>query len=221
MVKFFIILFMTNCGFSLLSQTKNPEERDNFSAHQLDSLASIFGFGKTVPDPYALAFYTALSYFPELDSSEITFKEARIKTTLNARPTFASLLFRKRTNRKYVIRINTRNQDSLIFLKDVPFVACIGLFGHELTHFLDYRQRSFGGVLKRLFSYSSLKGKEKFEKEIDSMTVSIGLGAQLHAWSNYVLNESKGSAKYKAYKKLVYLEPEEILKLIEDQDYRN
>lgn len=207
---------MTIYYFSLFSQTERLEEKDSFSASQLDSLIGKFGFGKTVPDDYALAFYTALSHFPELDSSQITFKEARIKTTLNARPTFASLLFRKRTNRKYVIRINTRNQDSLVFLEDVPFEACIGLFGHELTHFWDYRQRSFGGVLKRLFSYSSLKGKEKFEKEIDSITVSIGLGKQLYSWSHYVLNESKGSAKYKTYKKLVYLEPKEILKLIED-----
>jgi hypothetical protein len=212
---------MTIYCFSLFSQTEKLEENENVSKHQLDSLKGQFGFGKTVPDDYALAFYTALSHFPELDSSQITFKEARIKTTLNARPTFASLLFRKRSKRKYVIRVNTRNRDSLILLEEVPFEACIGLFGHELTHFWDYRQRSFGGVLKRLFSYSSLKGKEKFEKEIDSMTVSNGLGKQLHAWSNYVLNESKGSAKYKAYKKLVYLEPEEILKLIEDLEKSN
>lgn len=216
MVRFILFLFMTICSFSVFSQTENTEENDLFFTQQLDSIKAMFSFEKTVPEEYALAFYTALSYFNELDSSKITFKEARIKTTLNARPTFASLLFRKRTKRKYVIRVNMQNQDSLILLQDVPFEACIGLFGHELTHFRDYQQRSFGGVLKRLFSYSSLKGKEKFEKEIDSMTISFGLGQQLYAWSSYVLNESNGSAKYKAYKKQVYLEPEEILKLIED-----
>ena len=212
---------MTIYCFSVFSQTENLEENDPFNADQLDSLKSKLSFGKTVPDQYALAFYCALWHFPELDSSKITFKEARIKTTLNARPTFMSLLFRKRAKRKYVIRINTRKKDSLILLKDVPFEACIGLFGHELTHFRDYQQRSFGGVLKRLFSYSNLKGKEKFEKEIDSMTVYNGLGHQLYTWSNYVLNESNGSAEYKAYKKFVYLEPEEILKLIEGLESHN
>ncbi|NRA12280.1 MAG: hypothetical protein HRT57_10030, partial [Crocinitomicaceae bacterium] len=115
-------------------------------------------------------------------------------------------------------RINTLNQDSLILLDDIPFDARIGLFGHELSHFSDYRQRSFGGVLKRMFSYSTLKGKERFEKEIDSMTVSVGLGSQLHAWSYYVLYYSNGSEKYKAYKKLVYLEPEEIIKLMKGKE---
>ena len=61
----------------------------------------------------------------------------------------------------------------------------------------------------------------KYEKEIDSMTVSIGLGQQLYTWSYYVLYKSKGSKKYKAYKKLVYLEPEEILKLIEEHETSN
>ncbi len=126
-----------------------------------------------------------------------------------------SLLFRKRDKRAYVIRVNAQDKDSLILLTEVPFNSQIGLFGHELAHFSDYHTRSFGQVLGRLFAYSSLKGKTKYEKEIDSMTVQVGLGWQLYAWSYYVLFESNGSVAYKAYKRTVYLKPEEIAAMLE------
>ncbi len=109
-------------------------------------------------------------------------------------------------------------KDSTILLEDVPFNAQIGLFGHELAHFMDYRNRSFGKVLGRLFSYTSNKRKAHFEKEIDSMTIACGLGWQLHAWSHYVLYESSASVQYKAFKKQVYLTPEEIVVLIEEKE---
>jgi len=212
----FILFFVLFCHSASFSQIANVEVLDSLVlAPQLDSLKAKFSFGKDVPDRYALAFYTALSHCPELDSSEITFKDARIKTTLNARPTVGSLLFRKRENRKYVIRVNSSAQDSLILLSDVPFNAQIGLFGHELTHFTDYRGKGFGGVFRRMLSYSNKNGKARFEKEIDSLTVTIGLGWQLYAWSYYVLHESNGSEKYKDYKKAVYMRPEDILKQIE------
>ena len=38
-----------------------------------------------------------------------------------------------------IIRINSMDKDSLINLKDVPFNASIGLFGHEFNHIIDYR----------------------------------------------------------------------------------
>lgn len=210
-MKRFVLFPILLCSFIAVSQNEEPRIIDSLiQSEHLDSLRAEFGFRKTVPERYELAFLTALSYYPELDSSEIRFKEAKIKTTLNARPTVGSLLFRKREKRKYVIRINSKQKDSLILLADVPFNSQIGLFGHELGHFADYHKRSFGGVLQRLFAYSTLKGKAKFEKEIDALTIERGLGWQLYAWSYYVLFESVGSAEYKEYKRTVYMTPAEI-----------
>lgn len=200
-------------SFSQLSSPSfvcNELEKNTFSIESTETQ-----FQKTVPKPFQSTFYTALSFFPELDSVSIRFKEARIKTTLNARPTSASLLFRKRKNRKYIIRVNSKQKDSLILLEDVPECAQIGLFGHELSHFVDYQNRSFGGVLKRMFSYTSKKGKERYEKEIDAMTIDRGLGDPLYCWSDYVLNHSNGNVAYLEYKRIVYLEPEEILEIIQ------
>jgi hypothetical protein len=203
---------------SLFVQGQGLEQRALDSTQlilNLDSLKEVMGDYKDVPKEYELSFFTALSNFPELTNSKITFKKAKIKTTLNARPTVASLFFKSRLNRSYVIRVNSKLGDSLVLLYDVPFNARVGLFGHELSHFADYRTRSIGGVLKRLFSYSSIRKKEKFEKEIDSLTIQRGFGWQLYDWSSYVLHASPATIDYKGYKRKVYLEPEEIREILE------
>jgi hypothetical protein len=150
-----------------------------------------------------------------LSGRKIIFKERKIKTTLNARPTIGSLLFSKKSNRTYVIRINSNKSDSIISLINVPFNAKIGLFAHEFSHFSDYQSRSLFGVIARGISYSSKKTKVKFEKEIDLSTINRGLGWQLYDWSNYIQTQSNATHKYKQIKLFTYMSPFEILKIIE------
>lgn len=151
-----------------------------------------------------------LDYFPELDSINIRFKKSRIKTSLNARPTALSLIFRKRENRKYVVRINNRDSSEAILLSEAPSDARFGVLAHELCHIVDYNSRSFFGVIKRLLDYRSKKTKEQFEKKIDSMVIARGLGDKLYAWSYFVIHESNADQEYIEFKKQIYLEPEEI-----------
>jgi hypothetical protein len=157
----------------------------------------------------------ALSFFPELNGRKITFKQRKIKTTLNARPTITSLLFSKKSKRAYVIRINKNKSDSIISLSTIPFNAKIGLFAHEFSHFLDYQSLSLFGILGRGISYSSKKSKSKFEKEIDLQTINRGLGWQLYDWSNYVQTESNATFNYKQFKLTTYMSPMEIEKHID------
>ena len=166
------------------------------------------------PKTDEMSVLIALSFFPELSGRKIIFKGKEIKTTLNARPTISSLLFSKKSNRTYVIRINTNKSDSIISLSEIPFNAKIGLFAHEFSHFSDYQSRSLFGIIARGISYSSKKTKAKFEKEIDLNTINRGLGWQLFDWSNYVQNESNATFKYKEFKMNIYLSPEDILKTI-------
>lgn len=182
---------------------------------KLDSFKQNFSQNKTVLNEYELAIYIALSFYPELSNSRINFKKAKIKTTLNARPTLGSLLFRSKKDRNYVIRINQEIQDSVINFNAIPFNAKVGLLGHEFGHILDYKDKTIFQVTKRLLAYSSKKTKAKFEKEIDMITIKKGLGWQLYAWANYVLNQSNASMKYKAFKKEIYLTPLQILNIIE------
>jgi hypothetical protein len=131
------------------------------------------------------------------------------------------LIFRKKSKRKYVVRINNSAKDSIVILDSVPFNASIGLFGHEFNHFVDYSTRNIFGVIGRLIAYSSKKSKEKFEKEIDVMTINRGLGWQLYDWASFVLNESNATEEYKDFKRLIYLEPDEIKALILQDNSNN
>lgn len=201
------LIVLVYSGFNLTAQHFQEDNR-------LDSIHTLFSYRKNIPEVYATQFYTAISYYPELDSLRIKVKDAHISSSLNARPTPMSLIFRKKTNRKYIIRVNIKEGDSTVLLKDSPLDAQIGVFGHELAHIVDYNHRSFGGVMKRLFSYSTIEGKEAYEKEIDAKTISVGLGEELYAWAYFVLYVSTGKSQYKDYKRRVYLEPHEIKELL-------
>ena len=120
----------------------------------IDSFSLGFPFVESFETPlsvgtYDLEIFTALSYYPELANTRITIKNAKIKTTLNARPTILSTFIRKRTKRKYVIRINNKKLDSIIQFEDISFNAKIGVLGHEFAHIYDYNKRSFFGIIKR------------------------------------------------------------------------
>lgn len=180
----------------------------------LELLQSIFGNNKTIPLELEVPILYSLSYFPELKDAHIKFKQQRIKTTMNARPTFGSTLFRKPNKYRFIVRINSYERDSVIQIKAIPFEALIGVFGHEFCHFLDYRTHKKSHLVERAFDYSSKKRKETFEKEIDRMAISRGLGCHLYKWSTYVLFESNAKASYKAFKRSTYLKPHEILELM-------
>jgi hypothetical protein len=206
----FLLLFFQLIAFSQDNFT--IEKADSVTvASELDSLRANFSQNKTIEPEHELATLKALSYYPELSATKIHFKSAKTGTTMNARPTFGSLLFRSKHKRKYVIRMNNQEKDSIIVLKNVPFDAKVGVIGHELAHIVDYSNRSFWGVMARGLSYASKAKKAAFEKEIDLLTIQHGLGRELYSWSNYVLNESTASTKYKSFKAATYLTPKEIL----------
>lgn len=186
-------------------------------AHTDDYLSLIKESKMSVPLQYKDAAFVALTYFPQLKNTTIVFKEAKIKTTMSARPVFASL-FKKKNSRKYIIRINNcYHTKGKITLDEVPFNAQIGVIGHELAHIDDYAKRNFIGIIQRGLSYFSKKSKARFEKEIDLCTLRSGLGQHLYSWAKFVLHESDASKKYVLFKKRTYLTPEEITSYLEIQ----
>lgn len=213
MRTFLITLIAFNCSFSY-SQMEIIDSTSILS--NLDSLKTKFLNHKTIIREYELAILHSLSYYPELIDTKISFKKAKIKTTLNARPSVGSLLFCSKKDRNYVIRINQQLKDSVINFSTIPFNAKVGLLGHELGHILDYKDKTIFQVTKRLLAYSSKKTKAKFEKEIDYLTIKKKLGWQLYAWANFVLNESNAAKKYKEFKKEIYLTPSQISDIIKN-----
>lgn len=243
LIALFLVQFVFYCFFSFsFSQNSVPKksfilENPPYSAHSktqlstsfinlycidnsqkpriIDSLEMIYGKNKEIPKKYKLAILIALSYYPELAETSIEFKECAIKTTLNARPTISSLCFKNKSKRNYVVRINNSQKKGMITIDEIPFNASIGIFAHEFSHFIDYQNRNFGGVLERLWSYTSKKRKAIYEKEIDSMTVARGLKWQMYDWSYYAIFLSDASESYKLFKKSTYLTPKEILEQIQ------
>jgi len=216
-IKSVIIFFTFFYTSYLISQDINPAKKIDslyYSSH-LDSLKINYAINKKIPKAYSLPILISLSYFPELLKTRIVFRNTNIKTTLNVRPSVFSVLFNSRLNRKYIIRINSMDKDSVINLKDVPFNASIGLFGHEFNHIIDYRNSNVLQIIKRLVEYSNSKKKAEYEKQIDYMTINRGLGWQLYDWSYFVLNKSKADQKYIKYKRTYYLSPNEIIDIIQ------
>lgn len=218
-----IVLITKRLGISLLilfycqmmlGQEQSCTIDSTENASRLQELDLRHGYKKSIVPEYKLAFLIALSYYPELDSTRIRFKETRINTTLNVRPTIVSLLFHKKENRTYIVRINNHVKDSLILLNQVPFNAKIGLFGHELTHIIDYRSKNIFGMIKRMFEYGNAKQKEAYEKEIDMSTIQRGLGWQLNDWTCFIHFHSNAAETYKCFKCDIYLEPHEIMEIL-------
>ncbi|TLX76945.1 hypothetical protein E9993_04475 [Labilibacter sediminis] len=208
-MTFRLLLIMVGLNMGVLEAQLSFQEQDllALTVLELNDFENQMGINKEVPLEFSKPVYHALSYYPELKQTHIKFKYKKIGTTLNARPTIGSLFFRKKENRRYVIRINKTKADSVINFSDVPYNAQVGVLGHEFAHFIDYSQKGIWGVFKRLLSYTNKKGKEKFEKEIDQLTIDRGLGWQLHQWADLVLNDEKVNAKYKKLKQEIYLTP--------------
>jgi hypothetical protein len=206
--KIVIILF----AFFFISLVKAQERTVDslLLSVKKDSLQNIYGKGKQMPQSLILPVYVALSYFPELKETNIHFKKAKIATTLNVRPTISSVLFRKKTKRNYIVRINNSSKDSIIRFDNVPFNASIGLLAHEFCHIVDYNRSSLSGIINRMLSYASEKSKARYEKEIDLMVISRGLRWQLYDWASFIMYTSNATQKYKRFKQRVYLKPEEI-----------
>lgn len=161
------------------------------------------------PAEYEQQILYALSYYPDLHQVKIVFKEKNISTTLNCKPKLSSLLFGK-NKRVYIIGINKKEGFRGIHFHEIPKDGQIGILGHELAHIKDYHSRGLLGIIKRGVDYLHHRSKARFEKTIDRMTIQAGLGHYLHKWAHYALHESNATEKYKAFKRKIYLEPEEI-----------
>ncbi len=181
-----------------------------------DSLLRLYSRNKEIPKEYQLQFLAALSFYPELKHTHITFKRTKIKTTLNVRPTFFSLLFHKKENRRYVIRINDDPKRSEVLIHQVPFNAQVGLLGHELAHIIDYQDLGLIGMIKRGLGYMNKDYRKEYENAIDVATIKIGLGWQLLDWSNFIQNHPDIDEDYKKYKKENYLGGNSITEMIKE-----
>lgn len=159
--------------------------------------------------------FTVLNYFPELQETNIKFKYKNIRTTMVSRPTLLSLFRKERTFVVYIDNFVRKNNG--ISFQAIPLDAKIGLIGHELCHIIDYESKSSLQILAMGIKYACSRNHYEVESHVDKLTIEKGLGPELYAWTDYIINASEATEKYKSYKMTNYLAPAEILMEIENQ----
>jgi hypothetical protein len=173
---------------------------------------SVFYNCKNIPSEFELAFYTALSHYPELQAIRIEMKLNSFKFTMAARP--AKKLFSKRKNRIYRIYANIGNDFTGILPATLSYNRKVGVIGHELAHVLDYSNKSLCGIVGTGIGYMFRSYRKKLEAKTDLEAIKHGLGWQLYDFEDFVLNRSDASEKYKKKKAKVYLNEKQIKELI-------
>ncbi|MDX1270837.1 hypothetical protein [Bizionia paragorgiae] len=172
-----------------------------------------------IPEVIAQEVSTALTYFPQLKNTPIEFKFKKNikKSTMQAQPTFGSLLKSKK-NRSYVILISetVKISDTTFLTKDIPSPVLTGWIGHELGHIMDYRSRSNLNLIWFGFKYLFFDTHIiDAERAADTFAVQAGMSDYILKTKDFILNHSDIDADYKKRIVKYYLSPEEIMHLLE------
>ncbi|ELR70743.1 hypothetical protein C900_03351 [Fulvivirga imtechensis AK7] len=192
-----------------ISQAKYIEQED------LEQFAN----KKVIPEILRKEILTALSYYPMLKDTTITFafKESFRKHFMQAQPVI-STMFRRREEREYIILMNKyfEIEDERIFIDSMPVDVLVGWIGHELGHIVDYTHRGFFSLIKfgigYLISKSFIIGAERVA---DTYAIHQGLAGHLIQTKNYILNHTHLPDRFKSKIRRLYMPPEEVMMLVE------
>lgn len=221
--------FITDPGFVffsfLISIVGHPQERsaefllrDSF-VHKLKYLKNEFGTNKTIPKEIELECLTALSYYPELRYSEIVFQFGPTMSTMVSRPKLKSL-FKSGNKREYrVIMCKPGTSKSGFEWTELSFNSLIGWIAHELGHIVHYTHKTSGGVLFMGLKYAFPDYRRRLEKFTDNLAIQHDLGYALFEGTDYCINYSNATPRFKKYMKKYYLSPIEIKEAINDRSF--
>lgn len=203
-----VILFFLLINPQLYSQ---GIQKTLLSLVNKDSLKNIYGNNKAFIPGYELQSLVALSFYPELINTRITFKLADKESVAKTTITFLSVF--NSGDKHFIIYINNNKNSTGLLLQEAPFKAQVGAIGHELAHVADFNKRSFPGMLGWAIKYLFKRGRINIERKTDISTIQHGLGMELYYFVDFILNHSTANSQYKKFKRLNYLTPAEILEL--------
>lgn len=176
----------------------------------------MYGHNKKFIPAYELQSLVALSFYPELIDTKITFrladKESIAKTTM----TFFSVV--NSSNKHFIIYINNNKNETGLLLSDAPFIGQTGAIGHELAHVTNFKNKGFLQMAAWAIKYIFKKGKTAIERKTDLSVIQHGLGIELYTFVDFILNHSTANSQYKKFKRLNYLTPAEILQLTKEPE---
>lgn len=209
-----IVIILTLIQLSFLAESAFPYDPNN-----LDSLKEVFK-NKIVPKEIEAEAYHALSFYPELVNThiEFEFKDQLKSSFMNAQPK-SSFIFRSKKKRKYSIKIsrNFHIEDKKFTFDSIPSDVLTGWLGHELGHVMDYLGR--GSVNMIIFGARYLSSKlavKTTERTADLNAITHGMGDFIYKTRNFILDHAHLSENYKDKIRNLYLSPEDIMQLIEE-----
>jgi hypothetical protein len=147
-------------------------------------------------------------FFPELKGCKIEVRRKKITTMMAARPKRNFLLHPQR-NRKYVLLITDKynmNADSIY--NTLSNCATIGVFGHELSHIVDYSKKSNAELL--FFGIKYYLDRKKIESYTDLLAIEHGFGPGLVEYTHFIHHSPLVNKKYLSRKNKYYLSATEL-----------
>lgn len=158
-----------------------------------------------------LAFYVALSHYPELHHKKISLKLKPINSTMQAQPS-PSFIFKRKNKRGYSIFVNNNPELTGLNYEELSFNGLVGWIGHEFAHLIDYSSMNNRELLGFIASYVfNNRTMRRTERNADKETIKRGLGIQLLDGVAFFENNKKVSKRYRKKKKKNYLSEEEII----------
>jgi hypothetical protein len=158
-----------------------------------------------------LAYYVALSHYPELKDACVKLKPKSLSSTMQAQPRW-DFLFRSKRNRNYKIFVNTDENNTGITYRDLSFNSLVGWIGHEMAHLTEYAQKDNVELLSFIASYVMDNNElKRTEHKADKLTIQHGLGAQLLEGVNFFHRNRKVKHAYREKNRKYYLSAEEIV----------
>lgn len=172
---------------SIVAGKPIPVITDSMLDASYSVLAKQFGENKDMPAGYEKQILFALSYFPELAHTSITFKiEKSTSGIISTRPFIGSLL-RSSSKRSYLVVINDSTEGrSMPTWLNCGINGQIGILGHELSHIIYFSKQTGLGLLGLGVAHISTSYMDRFENKTDSVDIERGLGYQLIAWNQYL-----------------------------------
>ena len=220
---FFLSLFIFTNAFIIFSQNFNSEilldcDTTSYKYNEFVDFLSKYevqmGAKKylhTDDERLKLAFYVALSHYPELHHKKISLKLKSIGSTMQAQPS-PNFIFKRKNKRGYSIFVNNNPEITGLNYEELSFNGLVGWIGHEFAHLIDYSSMNNRELLGFIASYVfNNRTMRRTERNADRETIKRGLGIQLLDGVAFFENNKKVSKRYRKKKKKNYLSEEEII----------
>ena len=228
-----ILALISLLGITVLVQRVDPEQRKpNVETHvfadtladrsyNLDSLRTIIGNTKGLPEGFEVAAAIAYSAFPELKDVKIDMILTDGGAPMESTVDIASLLG-PRKGRRYRILLNDDPESYFkpILLRALPFDAQVGILAHELGHIVYYEDLNifaFGKWGLRYLMEDNFRATH--ERTTDLMPVYHGLGSQIYQYAYFIRKDSTCREFYEQGKEFLdkyYMTDDELFEAMEE-----